>query len=203
MNLAGRIKGDSCELRMRTRAALGFRAHSGWAAMVAVAALSEQPQPEFPAAVIDRQRIELAGPGVPVQPYHAAAELDLKGAEDLVNRCAAAAGRLAQEALGRALDNLRVNGYEVVGCGILVSSGRPSSTLAATLASHAQIHTAEGELFRDAIARAGEYHGLRITKVKERDLYARAAAELGVLENELPQRLTELGRPLGPPWRQD
>src|SRR5579864_4644638 len=105
--------------------------------------------------------------------------------------------------IGQGSDNLRVNGYEVVGCGILVSSGRPSSTLAATLASHAQIHTAEGELFRDAIARAGEYHGLRITKVKERDLYARAAAELGVLENELPQRLTELGRPLGPPWRQD
>jgi hypothetical protein len=203
VNLAGRTQGNPAGLRTGIHTALGFRAHSGWAVMVAVAARSEEPQPSLPAAVIDRQRIELAGPGIPAQPYHAAAALDLKEAERLIERCVEAAERLAREALRTTLDNLRGKGYEVVGCGILVASGRTSSTLATMLASHAQIHTAEGELFRDAIARASEGWGLRITKVKERDLYTRAAAELGVQGNELQHRLADLGRPLGPPWRQD
>jgi hypothetical protein len=61
------------------RAALGFRAHSGWAGVVVVAG------PRSP-TVIDRRRIELIGPGIPKQPYHAAEKLDLKEAEKLVGR---------------------------------------------------------------------------------------------------------------------
>src|SRR5712692_8847232 len=63
-----------------TRAALGLRAHSGWAALVVVAGslrstavLSVPSVPSAP-CVINRRRIELAAPGIPKQPYHAAAE---------------------------------------------------------------------------------------------------------------------------------
>ena len=183
----------------RTRVALGFRAHSGWAALVAIAGSPDSP------AVIDRRRIELAEPGIPAskQPYHAAAALDLKKAEELVRRSADRAKLLARRALGAALDDLKKEGHEVAGCGILLRSGRPLTTLAATLASHALIHTAEGDLFRDALHHASQRCGLTVMGVKERELYARGAAELGLASGELQRHVTELGRPIGPPWRQD
>jgi hypothetical protein len=100
------------------------------------------------------------------------------------------------------IDELRERGHEVVGCGILLSSGRPAATLAATLASHALIHTAEGELFRNALTHASEHCDLRVTGVRERELFARGVAELRVPVDELRHRVTEMGQPIGPPWRQ-
>src|SRR5437879_6805545 len=83
-------------------AALGFRAHSGWAALVVVAAPSRSP------AVIDRRRIELVDLGIPKQPYHAAQKLDLKEAEELVRRGHERAGRLPRRAVRGALEHIRV-----------------------------------------------------------------------------------------------
>lgn len=180
-----------------THAALGFRAHSGWAVVVAVAGTPDSP------AVIDRQRIELIAPGIPKQPYHAAEKLDLKAAEKLVGRCAQTAERLARRAVRAVVDDLRRKRHEVVGCGILLASGRPRTTLAATLASHALIHTAEGELFRDALARASEHWGLAVTAIRERELYERGATEFQVAADELRLRVAEMGRAVGPPWTQD
>ncbi|MBI3665764.1 MAG: hypothetical protein HY236_05980 [Acidobacteria bacterium] len=182
-----------------SHAALGLRAHSGWAALVAVAGSPDSP------VVIDKRRIELADPRIPgsLQPYHAAEGLPLKDAEKLVNRAIDDARRLARQACRAVLDDLREKGHEVIGCGILLASGRPLPALAATLASHALIHTAEGELFRDALVHASKHHDLPVTRVKERELYDGAAAGLGVPAAELLRRVTELGRPLGPPWRQD
>lgn len=180
-------------------AALGFRAHSGWATLVVVAGSRRSP------AVVDRRRIELADPSVPgsKQPYHAAEGLALKKAEELVRRCADEARLRARRSLRAVIADLRESGHDVVGCGILLGSGRPATTLAATLASHPLIHTAEGELFRDALTHASERCHLPVTGVRERELFARAAAELGVSEDELGRRVTELGRSIGPPWRQD
>jgi hypothetical protein len=179
------------------RAALGFRAHSGWAALVVVAGPRRSP------AVIDRRRVELIAPGIPRQPYHAAEKLDLKEAERLVGRCANTAARLAQEAVRAVVEELRDKGHEVAGCGILLASGRPLPTLAATLASHALIHTAEGELFRDALARASRQCGLPVTGVRERELYERGAKEFRMAPNQLRRHVAEMGRALGPPWTQD
>ena len=179
------------------RAAMGFRAHSGWAALVVVAGPSRSP------VVIDRRRIELIAPGIPKQPYHAAEKLGLKEAEKIVGRCADTANRLAQRTLRAVLKDLRDKGHDVIGCGILLGSGRPLTTLAATLASHALIHTAEGELFRNALTRAGKRCGMPVTGVREREVYERGAAELRISIDELKQRIAEMGRTIGPPWTQD
>jgi hypothetical protein len=183
----------------RLTAALGFRVHSGWAALVAVAGPQRRP------AVVDRRRVELVDRSFPgsIQPYHAAAELDLAAAEEFLKCSAKQARLLARQALRAAGDELRQRGFEVVGCGILLGSGRPATTLAATLASHALIHTAEGVFFRDALSQACEHSKLPLTGVKERELFARGAAELGITCEELHRSVAELGRPLGPPWRQD
>ena len=182
-----------------THAALGLRAHSGWAVLVVVAGPLNAP------SVIDRRRIEIADPGITgsTQPYHAAAQLDLRKAEEFVKRCADGANLLAQQAVRAAVDDTRKRSYEVLGGGILLGSGRPGPTLAATLASHALIHTAEGELFRSALTQAIERCGLPLTKVRERELWNRGVAELHVSLDELQRYVAEMGRPIGPPWRQD
>ena len=178
-------------------AAVGFRAYSGWAALVVVAGLPHSP------AVIERRRIELVEPGIPRQPYHAAEKLDLQEAGELVRRCAHRARLLARRALRGVVTDLQRKGHDVVGCGLLLSSGRPATTLAATLASHALIHTAEGELFREALAHAGKQCHLRVTGVKERELFAQGESQLRLPAGELQHRVSELGRLVGPPWRQD
>ena len=182
-----------------TDAALGLRTHSGWAVTVVVAGPLKVP------SVIDRRRIEIADPATPgsTQPYHAAAGLDLKAAEEFVKRCANSATLLAERAVRAVIDNVREKNHEVIGSGILLGSGRPSSTLAATLASHALIHTAEGELFRRALTQAIERCGLPLTAVRERELWARSRVDLHMTLDELQHSITEMGRPIGPPWRQD
>ncbi len=183
----------------RTQAALGFRAHSGWAALVVIAGPPHEP------TVMDRRRIEIADPEIPgsKQPYHAAEGLPLAKAKAYLGRCTHETKLLARRAVSAVVADLREKGHDVVGCGILAASGRPLTTLAATLASHALIHTAEGELFRNALIEAGEHCNLAITKVSERELYARGVADLGIPVEELRSRVAELGRPLGPPWTQD
>jgi len=191
---------------MMLRAALGFRAHSGWAVMVAVA----EPVAALAAPmVIERLRIELVGAGTagraaaPVQPYHAARELDLEQAREFIERYVADATRRAESAVGAAIEGLRGKDWEAVACGILLASGRPLPSLAEILASHPLIHTAEGELFRNALKAAAESCGLPVIGVREADLYARAAAQLGTPAERLRSDVDGLGRTLGPPWRQD
>ena len=65
------------------------------------------------------------------------------------------------------------------------------------------IHTAEGEFFRAAIRRANEACGLLVTGIKEREILNRGVSELGFPLEEIQGRMLELGRSIGPPWRQD
>ena len=184
---------------MAARAAVGFRAHSGWAAAVAVAGPADGP------AALLRRRIEMVDRSVPgsAQPYHAAAGLNVRDAERIVTSCAARAALLAQRALAAMVEELRDAGYAVTGCGLLLASGRPLPGLESILASHPLIHTAEGELFREALRAASRECGVPIAAVKERELFARGTAELGIPADALQQRLSEMGRAMGAPWRQD
>jgi hypothetical protein len=184
---------------MITPVALGFRAHSGWTAGIAVAG------PPQSSVVIDRRRIELVDEKTSrsLQPYHAAAEMEFQEAEKWVKHCIDRTQTLARQAVQAFIRELEGKDYRVVACGVVLASGRALPPLATILASHPLIHTAEGELFRNALSGAGKDHGLPVTGVKERELYTRGAAELGVDEDELRRRLMEMGRLLGPPWRQD
>lgn len=126
------------------------------------------------------------GAAGPWQPYHAAVGLDIREAEQSVANCAARAAALAADGLRGMVEDLRQLGHRVVGCGLLLGSGRPLPPLEKILASHPLLHTAEGELFREALRAASRECGLPLTEVKERDL-----------------PLTAIGKPIGPPWRQD
>ena len=129
--------------------------------------------------------------------------MDLKKAEEFVKRCADSATQLAEQALRAVIDSVKEKRHEVVGSGILLGSGRAAPTLATTLASHALIHTAEGELFRRALTQASERCGLALTAVPERELWSRSTLDLHMALDELQRAVAEMGRPIGPPWRQD
>ena len=183
----------------RFPAAVGFRAHSGWAAAVVISGKLASP------LVVDRRRIEIADPRISgsKQPFHAAEGLPFKEAQRLIQRCIDSTDSLADRALRALVGDVEEKGYRVVGCGLLLASGRPLPDLAAILASHALIHSAEGEMFRETLVRASERRGLAVTKVRERELFETAAATLRTAADTLQRCLAELGRSLGPPWTQD
>jgi hypothetical protein len=180
-------------------AAIGCRAHSGWAARVIVAGSVDAP------TILGRRRIVIADPKIAgsKQPYHAAEGLPFPRAEQLVARCTERSRLMARQALQAALEEACAEGYEVRGCGVVLASGRPLPDLAATLASHALIRTAEGELFRNVIADASRAMKVPVTGVKERELLAQASAALGLSDAKLQSYLRRIGRDLGPPWTQD
>src|SRR5215468_5162022 len=154
-------------------AAFGFRAHSGWTAMVVVAGPSNRP------AVLRRQRVELAADyeGA-MQPFHAAEGLPIEKATALIRRSTEAAHAGARRALRRTIAELEKDGHELVASGLLLASGRPLPELPKILASHALIHSADGELFRDALRDESLARGLAVTAVKERDLFGHGARVL-------------------------
>ena len=170
------------------RTALGFRAHSGWAAMVAVAGTMDAPR------VLERRRIVIADAEMPgaKQPYHAAAELPFPEAEALVRNAIESSRALAREAMEAAVQALRSQGHEVAGCAVVLGSGKALPGLKGILASHALIHTAEGEMFRDVLVWAAQNLRLPVTGVREKALDATAL-----------QRIGTLGKLIGPPWTQD
>src|SRR5689334_17385923 len=102
------------------RTALGFRAHSGWAVMVAVAGTIDAPR------VIQRRRIVIADPEMPgsKQPYHAAAELPFAKAEALLRTALESSRALALEAVSAIVKELQSQGHEVAGCSVLRGSGK-------------------------------------------------------------------------------
>lgn len=181
------------------RAAIGVRAHSGWGALVAVAGAAGEFE------VIERRRVVIAGANAPgaKQPFHYAERLGLPEAEKHLANCTASTQRLASAAIREVLRELQGREFRVVGGAILTASGRTLPPLPQILASHALIHTAEGEFFRKAFRDAFEASQIRVTALPERDLDARAKAAFGMRAARVRQKIEGLGRSLGPPWTQD
>src|SRR5262245_60731890 len=99
------------------RIALGLRAHSGWAALVALGEARGAP------VVKQRSRIALVreeDAHWAKQPYHAAEGLDPEDARDVVTRGIASARELAVRELRAAAEQVRELGDEVAACAVLV-----------------------------------------------------------------------------------
>ncbi|HEV2990531.1 MAG TPA: hypothetical protein VG759_18995 [Candidatus Angelobacter sp.] len=183
----------------RQRAAIGVRAHSGWAAVVSVFFGSGKVE------ILDRRIITLIAPGTvgAKQPYHFAENLKLPEAEKFLNDCFRTSVQLALSGLKELMGELLGRNYFVAGTAILRASGRPLPAISNILASHALIHAAEGEFFRDAIGKACENLDLVVTGIRERDLDERLHNEFGQATTRIQQQVSVLGRSLGPPWTTD
>jgi hypothetical protein len=181
------------------QAAVGFRVHSGWAAAVAVSLEKGQP------VVLTRQRVHLVNTFTYEfrQPYHTAEKMLDGQAREFLSRIQAEARRLAHRAIREIASRTQEQGVTLTRGGLLLASGRPLPALEKILASHALIHTADGELFREAILHASARCGLGDFRIKEKELLDRAGDDLRRNSDVLLRRVTELGRPFGSPWSQD
>src|ERR1700687_4765420 len=166
------------------RIALGLKAHSGWAALVAIGKSGGNLQ------VVDRRRLELVDHLWAKAPYHAAEKVAPDKARALVKRATEEVYRVSEKALRAAVTNL--GEHDVVACAVLTPNPMPDWTTDEILAVHFRMHKAEGVLFPSALARAATACGLKL---------------LAVPENEMDQRLisqvTALGKSVGAPWARD
>jgi hypothetical protein len=181
------------------QAAVGFRVHSGWTALVAVCV--EQGKPR----VLARERVHLVETFTYEfrQPYHTAEKMLLGQAREFIQRVREEGRRLAHQAIHGLQSDLQKQGIALKRCGLVLASGRPLPELEKILASHALIHTADGELFREALLHAGARCGLKAEGIKERELLERVGQAFRVKPVQLMRRITELGKPLSSPWSQD
>jgi hypothetical protein len=140
------------------KVAFGFKAHSGWAALVVLGKKGSDLR------VLERSRLELVenGQAWAKQPYHAAESLSSSEARKVVKLGIDSARRLALSEMRSALKRVRANGFEVAGCGLLIGTAMPDWSVEEILAVHFRMHQAEGVLFRDVLARAANRCELKL-----------------------------------------
>jgi hypothetical protein len=178
------------------RVALGLKARTGRAVLVAVAGDAQEPQ------FVERSQIRLVRGGV-LAPYHAAEGLAPADARESVKRGIAEAHRLAASGIREAARRLADAGHELCGCAVLAGTGMPSWSTDEILAVHVRMHKAEGELFRDVLVAGARACGLELTTLPHKSAIDDAAKKLGLTRPRLDARLAALGRSAGPPWGKD
>ena len=180
-------------------ATLGFSVHSGWSAVVAVRLEKGKP------VVLHRQRLQLVETFTYRfrQPFHTGERMGLPDAREFIAGVREKGRELASCAIRDLQAQLEERGYQLTRGALLLASGRPLPELEKILASHALIHTADGELFRECLLHASERCGLAVVSIRERELLEQAAKAFRAPRPSLLRRVTELGRPFGAPWTQD
>jgi hypothetical protein len=181
------------------QAAVGFRVHSGWCALVTISLEDDAP------VVLGRERVHLVKTFIYKfrQPYHTAERIPIDEAGAFVAGARSEAKDLATQALRSTRAELQKQGYELARCALLLASGRTLPDLEGILKSHALIHTADGELFREALRCSSADCGLETACIRERDLLERGVKTLRTRRDRLLRRMTELGSAFGSPWTQD
>jgi hypothetical protein len=180
-------------------AAIGFSPHSGWAAMVVLGSSAAGLQ------VLARSRVELIDAHDPEskQPYHAVEFLCVEEATGRLDGYMAVARTLAEETIRSHVLGLQERGYQLKSIGILDSAARKPSSLSSILSSHALIHAADGDHFRNALSTAAELLGHQVCRMPARALRAQALARLRLPPKRVLDTVDDLRSQVGPPWGAD
>ena len=176
---------------MSESASAGFKLHTGWATLVAVAA-------DGPLRVLYRCRVELLPPGAIRFVYHQAAELPIADAERLIESVRRISEDTARPNVRSALEKWKVRRA----CIVTAPAALPDD-LSITLRSHARIHAAEGALYAKVVADACVHLGIPVLTVREREVWSRASESAGVVEADLKASIDDVRKALGAPWTAD
>ena len=178
---------------------LGFKSHSGWAVMVAIASKKTGPE------LIARLRIELIEEGElwAKQPYHAAENLKPDEARDVVKKGIESARRVARRQMRDCVSRLGKSGHRIAGCAVLIPESMPDWNTDEILAVHFRMHKAEGVLFPDALCKAAAACNLPLLAIREKQLDKIAEKELGVPFDRIVETISDLRKSIGPPWGKD
>src|SRR5450432_2804510 len=180
-------------------AAIGFSAHSGWTAMVVLGGPAAAP------SVLARSRVPLIDEHDPEakQPYHAVEFLCIEEATGRLDGYMAVATSMARETLRAQFEELKGHDISLRSVGIVDSSSRKQISLQSILASHALIHAADGDHFRNALHAAAEQCGLQVCRIPARELETRAVTHLRLPLDRMLDTVNKLGKDKGPPWAAD
>ena len=180
-------------------AAIGCRAHTGWAALVVVAGGFARPE------VLFRDRAELGDPAGRVRRnvYQAARGVKPTEAAVLVEAAERIAAEQAAAALERTVREATDEGAVVRSCAVVIGAFPAGARLESILASHALAHAAEGRLYQRALLQGAEAYGLDAVAVPKRSIWDEGESALGVGQDELQRWIDQLRREVGPPWAQD
>jgi hypothetical protein len=180
-------------------AALGCRAHTGWAALVVVSGGVARP------GVVLRSRADLSDPTGRVRKnvYQAARTLEPAAAAAQVEAAERIAAEQAATALEQTVREAKDAGAVVRLCAVVVGTFPAGARLESILASHALAHAAEGRLYQRALLEGAEACGLEAIAVPKRSIWEQGEAALGVAPDELRDRIGQLRRELRSPWAED
>src|SRR5262249_5737080 len=181
------------DLGLVVRVALGLKARTGRAALVAIGGDVRAPQ------LVERSQIPLLPEGA-WAPYHAAEGLDPAAARESVRRSIASAHRLATSGMREAARRFAEDGHQLCGCAVLVGTGMPNWSTDEIIAVHVRMHKAEGELFRDVLVAGARACNLQLTTLPDKSALEDATKRLGLTRTRLDAHLAALGRAAGPPW---
>ncbi|MGA7273240.1 MAG: hypothetical protein WBX14_00180 [Candidatus Udaeobacter sp.] len=178
---------------MKSRAALGFRLKSGWAAAILLTGSARSPQ------LCDVQRIDLSDPRLPEtrQPYHAAIgrlETDARK----INRRVNAVRRITEISIAQLLAGYRQQNLTIKRAALVVGSQIDPCSVAN---AHIRAHAFEGQLFRSVLEQSLHGHGIRTEVLLEREVYGKAAVELKQSNENVRRMIQNFGRDTESPWR--
>lgn len=194
----------------RSAVSVGVRTHSahgreegGWATYVALRGPISDP------SLVIRGRMQLCdskieGSNQPFHrvgatfPFHRAEPMDFETGEAFIARCRKSSRDLAS----RALEDIASTHGALGACCVLTGPERPLPPLRAILASHALMHAAEREFFREAVREAAVRRGVATEMVREKDLPALAEGLPGTQASRRAA-LNAFGKQVGSPWTQD
>ncbi len=183
---------------------VAFKAHMGWVNAVAVA----RSGPRLRCLRAERVDLLPHGDRDLIEPYHVAGGWDgldrVPPPADpaaVVRRGLRRQARSAITVLRSYRDQLEDAGLRWDRAVLLTGRGRLGDDLPRILASHTQIHVAEGEAIRDATRRALRALDLRVVERDEKGVLDRAAA---VLHGRNPDAELKAARPDGAKaWRRE
>ena len=142
--------------------------------------------------LLGRWALDLTEGLVPVQVWHAVADLPASQAEAVVRR---ATDTVREVAVRRLRDVVaEIGAADIVG--VVVGDFPVPESTRAVLASHTLMHAAEGQLYRDALLDAAASLGIPGVGVPRKQAAARLAADLA-------DPVRALGVTAGRPWRKE
>jgi hypothetical protein len=174
----------------------GFRPHTYWTAVVALAGPADAP------VVVERRRVDFAA-GEERMVFHRAETMDLSLAQSMIEKVRAAVEVNATRGIAAMVTDLKRAGAEVRCAVVPVGTAKLPEKLEDILKVHARMHAAEGNFYRGVVASACEGLGLTTHRAIERELPALVSDVLEIGQSTLTTRLKEMGARLGAPWSED
>src|SRR5262249_45869106 len=133
----------------KPRAAIGFKAHTGWASAIVVAEAGSGIEG------LAKDRGGMIDGFEAAAVYHRGHErgLSAEEARPIIESALRDSVARAKESIA-AMAASTADRFSLDRAAVLAGAGRPLPALDAILRSHPLVHAAEGELYRDALARA-------------------------------------------------